>query len=52
MTRQEFDEFQNTVDGSAVCYQNQPDGTTIVTCNDGARLLVTADGDSRLMEEQ
>ena len=47
MTKQDFYEFQTTVEGTAVSYQNQEDGTTIITCSDGVRLLVTADGDSR-----
>lgn len=47
MNDQDFSEFQATVEGSAVSYENQEDGTTVVTCADGVRLLVGPDGDSR-----
>ncbi len=47
MTDQDFYEFQTTVEGSAASYENQPNGNTIIKCADGARLLVTPDGDSR-----
>lgn len=47
MTDQDFYEFQTNVEASAVSYENQEDGTTIITCQDGVKLLVTADGDSR-----
>ena len=50
MTNQEFREFQNTVDGTAESFENQVDGTTIITCSDGVKFIVTADGDSRVME--
>ena len=47
MTKQDFSIFQNDVEGTSVSFANQLDGTTIVTCSDGVRILVTADGDSR-----
>ena len=47
MTNQDFSGFQATVDGTAVSYENQADGTTVVTCSDGAQILVDANGDSR-----
>lgn len=49
MTTQEFYEFQTTVEGSAVSFENQGDGTAIVTCSDGVKLLVTDDGNSRVV---
>lgn len=47
MTNQEFSEFQATVEGSAKSFFNLEDGSTIVTCTDGLRLLVDESGDSR-----
>jgi hypothetical protein len=47
MDDQDFYEFQTTVDGSAVSYENQANGTTIITCEDDTKLIVTADGDSK-----
>ena len=47
MDDQDFYEFRTTVDGSAVSYENQANGTTIITCEDGTKLIVTADGDSK-----
>jgi hypothetical protein len=35
------------VDGTALSYENQANGTTIITCEDGTKLIVTADGDSK-----
>ena len=46
MTNQEFYEFQTTVEGSAVSFQNQQNGSTVVTCADGVRILVAVDGES------
>ncbi len=46
MTKQEFDDFRIEVEGKADSYENQPDGTTVVTCTDGAKILVKASGDS------
>jgi hypothetical protein len=47
MTDQDFYEFQTTVDGTACSYENQANGTTIISCEDGTQLLVTPDGDSK-----
>ena len=52
MTNQEFDEFQTTVEGTAVSYENKEDGSTVVTCNDGVRLLVSVDGNSRILRAE
>ena len=49
MTKQQFYEFQTTVEGSAQSFENQADGSTIVLCDDGVKLIVSADGDSRIM---
>lgn len=51
MTPKDFYEFQTNVEGSAASYENQEDGTTVVTCSDGVRLLVSSDGSSREMAE-
>lgn len=50
MTDQEFRVFQTDIDGTAVSYKNYPDGSTVVTCSDGVKLIVTADGQSRILE--
>lgn len=52
MTNQEFYEFQTSVEGSAVSYENQTDGSVIVTCSDGIRLLIIPDGDSRILDSE
>ena len=49
MTKQDFFEFQTTVEASAVSFENQADGSTIVTCNDGVQLRVTPEGDSQII---
>ena len=51
MTNQEFYEFQTTVEGSAVSFQNQQNGSTVVTCADGVRILVAVDGESSVLPE-
>lgn len=51
MNAQEFYEFRTNVEGTAVSYENQDDGTTIVICSDGAQILVEADGSSRVIEQ-
>lgn len=47
MAKQDFDVFQADVEGSAVTYENQPDGSTLVTCCDGVLIRVEEDGSSR-----
>ena len=49
MTEQSFYEFRTNVEGSAVSYANLESGKAIVTCEDGVRLLVSADGDSEIL---
>jgi hypothetical protein len=50
MTQQEFYEFRTNVEGSAESFANQPDGSTIITCTDGVRVLVSPDGASRVID--
>lgn len=47
MTQQDFDVFRNDVEGSAVSFENQPDGSTLVKCSDGVVIRVEEDGSSR-----
>jgi hypothetical protein len=51
MTNQEFYEFQTNVEGTAVSYENLEDGRTIVTCEDGVRLMVEENGSSRVIKD-
>jgi len=47
-TAQDFDIFRSDVEGLAVSYDELADGSAIVTCSDGVKLLVSPNGDSRL----
>ena len=50
MTDQDFYVFQADVEGSAVAYTNQEDGSTVVTCSDGTLIRVDVNGESRVIE--
>lgn len=50
MTDQDFYEFQTTVESSAVSFENQEDGSTVVACADGVLLHVSPEGESQIIQ--
>jgi hypothetical protein len=49
VTIQQFNEFKANVEETAESFENLAEGITIITCEDGVRILVLGDDSSELM---
>jgi hypothetical protein len=52
MTQRTFRDFRAFIDQTAESYENFPDGTTLVTCQDGLQIRVWEDGNAELLPRE
>jgi hypothetical protein len=52
MTQRTCRDFRAFVDQTAESYENLPDGTTLVTCQDGLQIRVWQDGNTEVLARE